>query len=444
MSGIAQVLVTLGYKVSGSDLRKSPVTDKLKKSGADIFIGHTDKNIRNAHVVVISSAVKSDNPEVVAARKLGVPVVPRAEMLAELMRLKYGIAIAGTHGKTTTTSLVATILASAGLDPTMVVGGILNGFKTNAKLGKGEYLVAEADESDRSFLKLTPTIAVITNIDPEHMESYRDFDHVKETYLSFANKVPFYGCIVACADHKDVRSILQKIERRVVTYGLTNADFAAQNISQSEGFLQFTAVYHGKALGRVRLAIPGRHNVLNALASIAVAHELEIPFAKIRKGLAAFKGIERRFQILSKKKEKAMFVTDYAHHPKEIEAIFQATKEGWNKRRVFCVMQPHRFTRLASLFNEFVDILSTADLLTIMPVYAAGERPVNGCNSETLFNALLAKRKEKGPTFYARNKDEMFTLVRENLKEDDIVLFLGAGDISKMAKEFVKTVNSKQ
>ena len=309
MSGIAQVLITLGYKVSGSDLKRGPVTDRLKKNGADIFIGHTEKNVKDAHVVVVSSAVKLDNPEVVAAKKLGIPVVPRAEMLAELMRLKYGIAIAGTHGKTTTTSLVATILASAGLDPTMVVGGVLNSFKTNAKLGKGEYLVAEADESDRSFIKLTPTIAVITNIDPEHMESYRDFDHVKETYLSFANKVPFYGCVIACSDHQEVKAILPKIERKVVTYGLSDADFTAKNISQSEGFLRFTVVHHEKTLGDVKLAIPGRHNVLNALASIAVAYELEIPFTKIKKGLAVFKGIERRFQILSKKNEKTMFVT---------------------------------------------------------------------------------------------------------------------------------------
>jgi UDP-N-acetylmuramate--alanine ligase len=438
MSGIAQVLLTLGYHVTGSDLKKSHVTSSLARRGAKVMVGHRKANVEGAHVVVVSSAVHADNPEVTAAREKGIPIVPRAEMLAELMRLKYGIAIAGTHGKTTTTSLVATILSSAGLDPTMVIGGIVNSFKTNARLGKGEFLIAEADESDRSFIKLTPTIAVITNIDREHMENYRDFDHVRETYLSFANKVPFYGCVVACCEHPEVKKLLAKIERRVVTYGEKTGDFTARNIKQSEGTISFDVVRHGKALGRVSIASPGRHNVLNALAAIAVALELDVPFSKVRAGLKKFKGIERRFQIFLNKKGRSLVVTDYAHHPKEIEAVLSSARDGWPKRRVTCVMQPHRYTRLQSLFDDFVSVLKSPEQLIIMPVYPAGERALPGASSERLFKETAKKRRGHYVTLMARDKEEMFELVKKNTGEDDIVLFLGAGDVWKMGKEFAR------
>ncbi|PIR17648.1 MAG: UDP-N-acetylmuramate--L-alanine ligase [Deltaproteobacteria bacterium CG11_big_fil_rev_8_21_14_0_20_49_13] len=437
MSGIAQVLLTLGYKVSGSDLKKGSTTTQLARRGAKIFFGHKKENVGDAHVVVISSAVHYDNPEVIEAKVRGIPIVPRAEMLSELMRLKYGIAVAGTHGKTTTTSLIATILSNAGLDPTIVVGGVVNSFRTNAKLGKGDYLVAEADESDRSFLKLTPTIAVITNIDPEHMENYRDFQHVRETYASFANKVPFYGCVIACVDHPEVEALITHIERRVITYGIEGGDFTARNIRQEEGVIYFDAYNKGEPLGDVSLAIPGRHNVLNALATIAAAMELEVPFAKIRKGLSKFKGIERRFQVLSKKQGGPMVVTDYAHHPREIDAVLGSAADGWKERRVICVMQPHRYTRLSSLFNEFVEALARPDMLYVMPVYAAGEAVIEGATGERLFEEAKKIRKEK-PTFFAKNKAEMFKKVGAEGKEGDIILFLGAGDIWKMGKEFAK------
>jgi len=435
MSGIAQVLLTLGYDVSGSDIKKSATTNELVRRGAKIFIGHKEKNVDGANVVVISSAVKSDNPEVAAAKSMGLPVVPRAEMLAELMRMKYGIAIAGTHGKTTTTSLVATVLTSAGLDPTIVIGGKVNSFKTNARLGRGEFLVAEADESDRSFIKLSPTIAVITNIDPEHMENYRDFDHVKETYVSFANKVPFYGAVVACIDHPEVAKLLSKIERRVVTYGVTGGDYTAKNVEQNGLNLEFDVYKAGKKLGRVKFASAGRHNVLNALATIAVADELEIPFKKISAGLAKFKGIERRFQILAGKKNAPMVVTDYAHHPKEIEAVFSAAREGWPMQRIVCVMQPHRFTRLTSLFDDFAKALSLADSAFVLPVYAAGEAAIAGASSER----LVETAKNCGACVeFASSQDELFKMLKGSVSEPDILLFLGAGDIWKTAADYAK------
>lgn len=438
MSGIAQVLLTLGYNVTGSDLKKSHATAQLIRRGAKVMFGHKAENVGDAHVVVVSSAVCENNLEVIEARKKGIPVVPRAEMLAELMRLKYGIAVAGTHGKTTTTSLIATIFASAGLDPTIVVGGVVNSFRTNARLGKGEFLVAEADESDRSFIKLTPTIAVITNIDPEHMENYRDFQHVRETYASFANKVPFYGSVVACLDHPEVKNLISHIERRVVTYGVEAGDFTAKNIRQEEGVIYFDAVFKGKELGDIALAIPGKHNVLNALASIAVAMELDIPFVKIKKGFAKFKGIERRFQIFLNKEGCPMVVTDYAHHPKEIEAVLNSAGDGWKNRRLVCVIQPHRYTRLSALFDEFVSVLEKPEVLVVMPVYPAGETPIDGASGKRLYEEVLKTRNKEKVTIFAKDKIKMFDEVKKIVVPDDIILFLGAGDIWKMGKEFAK------
>ncbi len=438
MSGIAQVLITLGYCVTGSDLKKSSTTDQLKRRGAKIFIAHKEKNIGDAHVVVISSAVNNSNPEVIAAKENGIPVVPRAEMLAELMRLKYGIAIAGTHGKTTTTSLVATILDKAGLDPTMVVGGKLNNFRTNARLGKGEFLVAEADESDRSFLKLTPIIAVITNIEPEHMENYRDFDHVCEAYVSFANKTPFYGSVIACIDHPQVKKLLPQIERRVITYGLKEGDYTASDIKQAGASLEFNVHYQEKLLGRVKLVLTGRHNVLNALAAIAVAMELEVPFSKIAKGMKSFKGIERRFQFLLNKKDMPMVVTDYAHHPSEIKVILDAVKEGWPSKRVMCVVQPHRYSRLKNLFNEFAEILSKPDFTIVTPVYSAGEKNIEGISSERLVEKILEFRTNGNPVVFTPDNEKLFDLIKNTATPDDIILFLGAGNIWMTGKEFVK------
>lgn len=437
MSGIAEVLLTLGYCVSGSDLKPSGATRTLKRHGAHVHYGHKSSNIDGAHVVVVSSAVRPDNPEILEAERLSIPVVPRAEMLAELMRLKYAIAVAGTHGKTTTTSMVASILTSAGLDPTMVIGGKVNSVRTNARLGKGEFLVAEADESDRSFLKLSPTIAAVTNIEPEHMENYRNFAHMLEAYTEFINKVPFYGSVIACADNANVRSVIENCTRRVVTYGLkTKADYMAENIQQVEDRLQFCVIRHGHKLGAVRIRIPGIHNVSNSLAAIAVGMELEIPFDQIARGLDKFKGIERRFQIL-KKGAGAMVVTDYAHHPTELAATMKAARDGWPERRLIVIHQPHRYTRLKGLFKEFVKVLSDADRVVLMPVYAASEKPIPGVSSKRLIAALKLKNKDK-KIEHAENYAQVKKALQRHLNQNDMILFLGAGDIWKVAKTFAK------
>ncbi|MBI2344013.1 MAG: UDP-N-acetylmuramate--L-alanine ligase [Deltaproteobacteria bacterium] len=438
MSGIAEVLLTLGYAVSGSDLRSSAITRHLKRRGARIAYGHKREQINGAHVVVTSSAIVGTNPEVREARARGIPVVPRAEMLAELMRLKYGIAIAGTHGKTTTTSLIAHVLAGGGLDPTIVIGGRVNSWRTNARLGKGNYLVAEADESDRSFLKLTPTIAIITNIDPEHMENYRNFADVRRAYLAFAEKVPFYGFAVCCVDHPEVRAMRRQCTRPVMTYGITeSADFTATRIRQIEDRLHFTVLYRGTPLGEVALQMPGRHNVVNALAAVAVGHLLEVPFAKIVRGLARFKGIERRFQVLYR--HGPLVVNDYAHHPAELRATIQAARDGWPQRRVIVVHQPHRYSRLCALFREFVDVLAEADAVILMRLYAAGESPLPGISARRLWG-MLRRRSSALSVKYAEAPEKVVELVEEMTTPEDIVLFLGAGDIWKVGMTYARRV----
>lgn len=434
MSGIAEVLLTMGYCVSGSDIRRTAITKRLKGRGARVFYEHSPGNLAGADVVVVSSAIAADNVELAYAHKLGLPVVPRAEMLSELMRLKYGIAVAGTHGKTTTTSMIATVLTKAGLDPTMIIGGRVNCFRTNARLGKGDFLIAESDESDRSFLLLSPTIAVITNIDPEHMENYRDFEHVLETYANFANKVPFYGSIVICSEHPGTKAIMGRLHKRVITYG-DGGQYQARDIRQHEGEMSF-GVCHSDLpiLGRVKLKLPGRHNVLNALAAIAVARELDIPFSKIAKGLNQFSGIERRFQILRK---RPMVVSDYAHHPEEIKAVFKAAREGWPDKRIISVVQPHRYTRLANLFDGFVEVLREPDLTAVMPIYPAGERPIKGVTSEALVRALNATSNGR-PILYLDDPRKAVEEIGKVVSPDDIVLFLGAGDIWKVGREFAK------
>lgn len=439
MSGIAEVLLTLGYKISGSDLKSSSVTARLKRHGAKIKYGHKASNVDGTHVVVTSSAVKPDNPEVLEAEKRGIPVVPRAEMLSELMRIKYGIAVAGTHGKTTTTSMVATILTRAGFDPTIVIGGKVNSFRTNARLGKGSFLVAEADESDRSFLKLSPTIAIVTNIDPEHMENYKSFQHVLDTYTSFINKVPFYGSVVGCNDHPEVKKVLKRCSRRIITYGLyTDSDFMAKNIEQVEGRLRFSVIRRGRTLGVVRIRIPGLHNVYNSLAAIAVSMELEIPFEVCASALEKFKGIERRFQVL-RRGPGAMVVADYAHHPVEILATMKAARDGWPEKHLVVIHQPHRYTRLKSLFKDFVGVLGQADKVVLMPIYAASERPIRGISSKRLL-AVLKVRYPNKEILYAENYPQVKKVLKRHVGNNDMLLFLGAGDIWGTAKVFAKDV----
>lgn len=439
MSGIAEVLLTLGYEVSGSDLKKGSVTRRLRRRGAHIFRGHKASHVNGADVVVVSSAVKENNAEYIEARKLGIPLVPRAEMLAELMRLKYGIAVAGTHGKTSTTSIIATVLFQVGFDPTMIIGGKVNSFRTNARLGRGEFLVAEADESDQSFLNLSPTIAVITNIDQEHMENYKNFDEVKAAYLQFANKVPFYGSVIAGIDHPEVKKLISKIKRRCVTYAVKGkADFTATDIRQVADSLQFMVHYRGNRLGVIRLGMVGRHNVANALAAVAVAWELEIPFEKLVAAFAVFKGIERRFQII-KHSPGPIVVNDYCHHPVEIAATIKGARDGWPEKRLVFIHQPHRYTRLKALFKDFVKVLSAADHVVLLPLYKAGEKPIRGVGSRQLYTSL----KRRHPKLRIEILDDNIPITKwakKNLKDNDLVIFSGAGDVSKMGKDVAKVL----
>lgn len=383
MSGIAEVLLNLGYKVSGSDLRESEITTRLAKLGGEIVYGHKAENLRDADVVVTSTAVRKDNPEVVEANRRLIPVIPRAEMLAELMRMKYGIAVGGTHGKTTTTSMVATILSHAGIDPTAVIGGRLDSLGSNAKLGQGKFLVAEADESDGTILKLSPTIAVVTNVDADHLDFYRDLDQIKDTFVEFINKVPFFGLAVLCLDDANIQALIPLVKKRFVTYGLASqADFNATDISHKATRTSFTVHHRGQALGRISFKMPGRHNVLNALAAVAVAMELDIPFEKIAEGLHDFGGVQRRFMVRHDD-GKVMVVDDYGHHPAEIKVTLAAARSGWD-RRIVAVFQPHRYSRTKALFEEFLTAFYQADHLVVMDVYAAGEDVIEGVRAEDL------------------------------------------------------------
>lgn len=435
MSGIAEILMTLGLTITGSDIKRSPLTQKLSRRGAKIWIGHNKDHVKGAHAIVVSSAVLESNPEVRAARHMNIPVVPRAEMLAELMRLKYGIAVAGTHGKTTTTSLIAAIVDRAGLDPTVIIGGKVKGLRGNAKMGRGEFLVAEADESDRSFLKLSPTIGVVTNIDPEHMENYRNFEDLKGAFANFANKVPFYGSAVCCADNFNVKKIIPKIVRPLITYGESDADYIAKEIEQNGGSLIFDVVNKGEMLGRINLPMVGKHHAVNALAAVAVARQLDIPFSVIRRALKSFKGISRRFEILYKK--GPMVVDDYAHHPVEILATLSAAKDNWPDKKLVIVIQPHRFTRLKALFDEFVSSVKLADIILVMDIYAAGERPIKGVSAERLCEAIRKRYSKKAVAFTSKEENVLSTLDLWCGK-NDLVLFLGAGSITKVARKFAK------
>src|SRR5215467_13758933 len=433
MSGIAEVLLTLGYKVTGSDLQESDTTRRLEELGGRIFIGHQESNVGEAQVVVMSSAVSPNNPEVVAAKTKQIPVIPRAEMLAELMRLKFGVAIAGAHGKTTTTSMVANVLAQGGLDPTMVIGGKVNALGSHARLGRGELLIAEADESDGSFLRLSPTIVAVTNLDREHLDHYGSMERINESFLEFINKVPFYGLAVLCSDDEPLRALFPRIVKRYHTYGLQERegggpDFKATDISLKQWSAEFRAYFRGKNLGPFRLAVPGIHNVSNALVAIAVGMELEIPVDLIRKGLAVFTGVERRFHLRGEA-GGIMVVDDYGHHPTEVKATLAAAKQGWNERRLVVLFQPHRYTRTRDLLDEFSQAFNDADQLFLTEIYAASEQPIPGVSGAKLAEAIRAAG-HPSVTFVER-KDQLVDQVLPHLKGGELVLTLGAGDIWK-------------
>ncbi|MGQ9693274.1 MAG: UDP-N-acetylmuramate--L-alanine ligase [Thermodesulfobacteriota bacterium] len=441
MSGIAEVLINLGYQVSGSDLGESETTLRLQKLGAKIFIGHRPENLQTADVVVISSAIRPDNPEVVSAQQRLIPVIPRAEMLAELMRMKYGIAIAGTHGKTTTTSMIATVLAHAGLDPTAVIGGKLNIFGSNAKLGQGEVLVAEADESDGSFLQLSPIIAVVTNIDPEHLDYYQDLTHMQEAFLKFINKVPFYGLAVLGRDNENLQSLFPRIRKPFVTYGISEeANFWAKEIKFDGLQTSFVAGKGKKELGRIEMRLPGRHSVSNALATLATATELDIPFSVVQQALTSFSGVQRRFEIKGEI-SGVMVVDDYGHHPTEIKATLRAAKEGW-KRRTVVIFQPHRYTRTRYLFKEFLTAFQDADVLLITGIYPAGEDPLPGITAQGLFEGLKGYG-HKDVTLVL-DKNEIPGHLLERLQPGDMVITLGAGDIWKVGMELIRQLRERE
>jgi UDP-N-acetylmuramate--alanine ligase len=436
MSGIAEVLINMGYRVTGSDARRSEAVERLERLGAKVFAGHQPAHLEGAHVVVYSSAVARDNVEVQVARQRGIPVIPRAEMLAELMRLKYGIAIAGTHGKTTTTSIVATVLAGAGLDPTVVVGGRVHGLGTNARLGQGEFLVAEADESDGSFLKLSPTIAVVTTVDAEHLDHYADLDAIRRAFLEFVNKVPFYGAAVVCLDEPNIQDMIPHIEKRVITYGLeSGADLTARRLQFSGVSSQFEAVHRGRLLGQALLQVPGRHNVLNSLAAIAVALDLEVPFERVRNALAGFAGVQRRFQIRGES-QAILVVDDYGHHPAEIRATLAAAKAGFD-RRVVTVFQPHRYSRTHHLRREFLTAFYQSDVLIVMDIYAAGEAPIPGVNARDLADGIAAHG-HREVVYMDGDREGIIQYLTESTRPGDLVLTLGAGDVGQLGIEFLE------
>ncbi|UTW02412.1 UDP-N-acetylmuramate--L-alanine ligase [Amphritea atlantica] len=439
MCGIAEVLLNQGYQISGSDIKTSVTTDRLQKMGAEIFIGHLAENITAANVVVTSTAVRDDNPEVSAARERRIPIVRRAEMLAELMRYRHGIAVAGTHGKTTTTSLLASVMAEAKLDPTFVIGGRLNSAGTNAKLGGSRYLVAEADESDASFLHLQPMVAIVTNIDADHMDTYGgDFGKLKQTFVDFLHNLPFYGLAVLCTDDPVVREIISEVGRPIVTYGINDeADYRAENIVQNGLKTSFTVTRpDGRSDLQVTLNMPGRHNVLNALATIAVASDEGIDDQSICAALQKFEGVGRRFQVLGEipvDGGTAMLVDDYGHHPREVQATIRAVKEGWPDKRLVMINQPHRYTRTRDLYEDFVQVLSEADVLLLMEVYAAGEEPIAGADSRSLCRSIR-QRGSVDPVF-VESVAAVPGLLQNLLQPGDILLTQGAGNITALAHE---------
>ncbi|MCX8030240.1 MAG: UDP-N-acetylmuramate--L-alanine ligase [Thermodesulfovibrionales bacterium] len=436
MSGIAEILHNLNYNITGSDIKESDTTKRLRQMGIQISIGHSESNITQPHVVVVSSAVSPDNPEIVAARKKLIPVIPRAEMLAELGRLKYSILVAGAHGKTTTTSLLATILAEGGLDPTIVIGGKLKAIGSNAKLGKGDFIVAEADESDGSFLKLSPTVAIITNIDREHLDYFRDIGALKKAFLEFANKVPFYGFTVVCLENEHTVEIIPQIKRKVITYGYTpKADFYPRNIKNIGRKMYFEAFRGEELLGEFIIPIPGNHNVLNSLAAIAVSLELQIPLKTVINSLENFSGIQRRFELKGQFNNIKVF-DDYGHHPTEIKATLDAARQCFKQDKIIVIFQPHRYTRTKDLMDDFVESFDQVDLLYLMDIYSAGELPIEDVNSEILFHKIKKRLKDK--VFYIKDSDQILRDLQRKVSKGDIVITLGAGDVYRVGEKFLK------
>jgi UDP-N-acetylmuramate--alanine ligase len=449
MSGLAEILRTMEFDVSGSDLKPNDITRRLETMGVRVDVGHLAKNVEGADVVVYSSAIDDGNPEIQRARALEIPIIPRAEMLAELMRVKYCVLMAGSHGKTTTTSLVATVLRAAGLDPTVVVGGKVNALGSNARLGEGDLFVAEADESDGSFLKLTPTIGVITNIDAEHLDHYGTHEKVKEAFVQFANKIPFYGLAVLCLDHPHVQAIIPQIARRHVTYGVSRqADYQAKNVRFSGLSTHFEVVRRGQSLGDFTVKMPGHHNVLNALSVVAVADELEVPFDVVREAIKSFHGVQRRFTVLGQpsitrdgKTGDVMIVDDYGHHPAEVEATLDAAQNGFD-RRVVVAFQPHRYTRTQSLFEDFTRAFNKADVLIVTDVYAAGEKPIAGATGEALVDAIRAHGHHN--VRYIGDKKRIGPALVELARPGDLVIALGAGDINASARELLAALEKEK
>jgi len=437
MGGIAEVLLNLGYQVSGSDLGANAITRRLQKQGAQIWIGHDAEHVAESDVVVVSTAVSEDNPEVIAARESRIPVVPRAEMLAEIMRFRYGIAVAGTHGKTTTTSLVASVLAEGGLDPTFVIGGRLNSSDSHARLGSGHYLVAEADESDASFLYLQPMLAIVTNIDADHLSTYEgDFERLRQTFVEFLHHLPFYGLAVLCVDDPHVREVLPGLTRQVCSYGIESedADVRAVNLRQNGMQMQFEVHQQNHPRLDVVLNLPGRHNVLNALAAIAVARELGASDESIQRALETFAGIDRRFQInaeLAMEGGSLLLVDDYGHHPSEIAATINAVRNGWPQRRLVVAFQPHRYSRTQELFDDFARVLADADVLLLTDVYAAGESPISGADGRALSRAV--RNRGRVEPVFVEDVETLPEVLSDLVKPGDLVLTLGAGSIGSVA-----------
>lgn len=431
MSGIAELLINLGYKVSGSDLKDSPMTRRLAALSGVVFKGHKEEQIEGADVVVYSSAVASENPEIQGAKKRSIPVIPRAEMLAELMRLKYGVAIAGAHGKTTTTSMVASILTCGHLDPTVVIGGRLDIWGgSNAKLGQGDILVAEADESDGSFLALSPAIAVVTNIDHEHMDHYGDMETIRETFINFINNIPFYGTAILCLDNEEIQGIIPRLKKRYLTYGMTSqADLKGRDLEKEKLGVSFEALYHNNSLGRIVVGIPGEHNMLNALAATAVGLELDLDIGVIKEGLKNLGGLARRFQLKGEKRD-ILVLDDYGHHPTEITATLKTAKECWPERRLIVVFQPHRYTRTEALFDRFVISFNEADVLIVIPIFSAGETAIDGVTAEWLSRGI----KEHGhkDVIFSPTQEEALSTLLSILRPGDLVITLGAGDIHRL------------
>ncbi|GAB6904827.1 UDP-N-acetylmuramate:L-alanine ligase [Desulfosarcina cetonica] len=432
MSGIAELLLNLGYRVSGSDLKPTEITAHLAKLGGTIHVGHAAEQIAGADVVVVSSAIDAANPEVAAARQSAIPVIPRAEMLAELMRLKYSVAVAGAHGKTSTTSLVASVLAGGGLDPTVVIGGKLRSIGRNAVLGKGDFIVAEADESDGSFLKFSPAIAVVTNIDREHMDFYKDMEAIKEVFLEFLDRIPFYGLAVLCLDNEPLQALLPRVKKRMITYGRsTQADLQARDIQLAGMKSRFKVFHRGENLGDFSLGIPGMHNVYNALAAIAVGLELDIPITAIKAALAAAQGVQRRLEVKGEV-GGIRVVDDYGHHPTEIQVTLQAVRDNWPDRRKVVVFQPHRYSRTQALMEEFSRSFNNSDLLVVLPIYAASEKPIAGVSSEVLADCIRAHGHRNVTCLESIEActDHLSAI----LADGDLLLTLGAGDVYRVGE----------